>query len=193
MTTKRMNLDEYKWESFYEEFQSESPRAAVIISGAFLDSLLRDLIASFMIENKKVVDELLGSDKNPETPLSSFGARIKTAFCLGLISNIEYHDLNIVKKMRNKFAHKLHGFTFESEEIVGFCNSLKLPKLLSGGPSESIKSHRRRYILTVSILSSQLAIKILGIQGERRTIPKDVQVAQYVVVPPTKSDSSNAG
>jgi hypothetical protein len=30
---------------------------------------LRDLIASFMIENDKAVDELLGSDKNPETPV----------------------------------------------------------------------------------------------------------------------------
>ena len=51
----RTNLDEYKWKDFFEEFQSESPRAAVIISCAFLDSLLRDLIGSFLVEDAKKV------------------------------------------------------------------------------------------------------------------------------------------
>ena len=171
-----MNLDEYKWEAFYEELQSESPRAAAIISGAFLDSLLRDLIASFMIENDKAVDELLGSDKNLETPLSSFGARIKTAYCLGLISKLEYHDLNLVKKVRNRFAHKLHGYTFKNEEIQGFCCKLQSPKILEGGPIKIVPSHRDRYILTVSILLSQLGLKILGIQSQRRTVPQDLQM-----------------
>ena len=53
LSTVRKNLDEYNWDKFYKEFQQESPRAAVILSGAFLDSLFRDLLASFMIENDK--------------------------------------------------------------------------------------------------------------------------------------------
>lgn len=52
MPTKRNNLNEYNWNLFFEEeFQKETPMAAVIISGAFLDSLLRDLLASFMIDD----------------------------------------------------------------------------------------------------------------------------------------------
>ena len=67
----RKNLDEYQWKEFFEEFQNESPRAAVIISGAFLDSLLRDLISSFMIDDTKKVNELLGDVDGSEAPLSS--------------------------------------------------------------------------------------------------------------------------
>ncbi|MFC1508628.1 MltR family transcriptional regulator [Candidatus Omnitrophota bacterium] len=124
----RTNLAEYKWNDFFEEFQKETPRAAVILSSAFLDSLLRDLICSFMIDNSKKVDELLGSEKNPYTPLSTFSSRIKTAYCLGLISKNEYDDLNIIRKIRNKFAHVMHGYTFEEREIISWCTRFKLQK-----------------------------------------------------------------
>ncbi|MDP2983749.1 MAG: MltR family transcriptional regulator [Candidatus Latescibacter sp.] len=178
---KRTDLNEYKWDTFFDEFRQETPRAAVIISGAFLDSLLRDLIASFMIDEDNVVGELLGSDKNSETPLSSFGTRIKTAYCLGLISKAEYNDLKIIKKIRNKFAHKLHGYSFEEKEIVGLCNSLQKPVILKVLPVIQ-KSHRDKFVITVSILANQLGIKILDVQRERRTVKDDMQLAQVIRV-----------
>ena len=82
------------WKKFFDELQNESPRAAVIIAGAFLDSQLRDLLSNFLVDDPKVVDEFLGSEKNPDRPLSSFSSRIKAAYCLGLISKSIYQDLN---------------------------------------------------------------------------------------------------
>ncbi len=183
-------MDEYKWNEFYEEFQQESPRAAVILSGAFLDSLLRDLLASFMIENDKAVDELLGSDKNPDTPLSSFGARMKTAYCLGLISKITYQDLLVIKKIRNKFAHKLHGYTFEDQEIIKLCNSLQSPNIFGEHMVKTLSLHNNRYLFTVSMLLSDLGLKILGIQSERRSTPKDMSLGAYVRVESKDSDNN---
>jgi DNA-binding MltR family transcriptional regulator len=166
----RNNLNEYKWDIFFEELQKETPRAAVIVSGAFLDSLLRDLIGSFMIDDAKTVDGLLGCEKNPETPLSSFSARIKTAYCLGLICKAEYHDLNLIRKIRNRFAHKLHGYSFDDQEIIGWCNSLQTPKFFKEAIPIVDKSHRDRYMFTVSMLASQLGLHILATQRERRTV-----------------------
>ena len=117
MANEQHNLDDYNWKEFFEEFQNETPRAAAIISGAFLDSLLRDLLASFMINERKTVDELLGTEKNSDTPLGSFGARITTAYCLGLISKIELNDLRQIKNIRNRFAHKLHGYSFDDKDL----------------------------------------------------------------------------
>jgi DNA-binding MltR family transcriptional regulator len=166
MSKDRINLDEYKWEAFYEEIQKETPRASVIISGTFLDTLLGDLIASFMIEGDKVVDELLSNDH--EAPLSNFGARIKTAYCLGLISKIEFNDLKIIQKIRNKFAHKLHGYSFDEREIVNWCNSLETPKSLIDVMPILGKSHSDKFLIAVSLLSTRLGIRILGVQKERR-------------------------
>lgn len=166
----RTNLDEYKWKDFFEEFQSESPRAAVIISCAFLDSLLRDLIGSFLVDDTKKVDELLGSDDGSEAPLSSFSARNKTAYCLGLITKKEFDDLNLIRKIRNRFAHRLHGYSFENKEIIDWCNSLQTPIMFKEVLPEVLKSYRDRYVFSVSMLVNQLGLRILSTQRKRLTI-----------------------
>ena len=168
----RTNLDEYKWQDFFEEFQEESPRAAVIISCAFLDSLLRDLICSFMVDDAKRVDELLGSDDGSEAPLSSFSARIKTAYCLGLITKKEFDDLNLIRRIRNRFAHRLHGYSFENKEIIEWCNSLQTPIMFKEALPRLLESYRDRYVFTVSMLVNQLGLKILSTQRKRLTILK---------------------
>lgn len=172
----RQDLNEYKWNEFFEEFQKESPRAAVIISGAFLDSLLRDLIATFMIDDVSVVDDLLGTDNNADRPLASFGARIKTAYCLGLISKAQYDDLKLIQKIRNKFAHKMHGYSFEEPEIVKWCESLQTPNRFITIMPSITKSHGDRYVFTVSLLSNQLGLKILETQGKRRIVAANMKL-----------------
>lgn len=168
----RKNLDEYQWKEFFEEFQNESPRAAVIISGAFLDSLLRDLICSFMINDIKKVNELLGDVDGSEAPLSSFSARIKTAYCLGLITKKEYDDLNLIRKIRNKFAHRSHGYSFENQEVIDWCNSLETPIVFKNILPDILASYRDRYVFTVSMIVSQLGLRILSTQRKRLTILK---------------------
>jgi len=166
----RTNLDEYKWKDFFEEFQGESPRAAVIISCAFLDSLLRDLICSFMIDDAKKVDELLGGEDGSEAPISSFSARIKTAYCLGLVTKKEFDDLNLIRRIRNRFAHRLHGYSFENQEIIDWCNSLQTPIMFKEVLPSVLKSYRDRYVFTVSMLVNQLGLRILSTQRKRLTI-----------------------
>ena len=167
---ERKDLNEYNWELFFEEFQEETPRSAVIISGAFLDALLRDLLATFMIDSKKDVDELLGSEKDAEKPLGSFGARKKAAYCLGLINETEYHDLKIIQKVRNKFAHKMHGFSFEDFAIVNLCNSLKISLPVNHEQTNNEQLHREKYIQSIALLVNFLGARILSIQKDKRSI-----------------------
>ncbi len=168
MTTNRSDLNEYKWEVFFDEFNNESPRAAVILSCAFLDTLLRDLIATQLVDNKAVIDELLGSEKKADRPLSSFGARITTAYLLGLINKEQYQDLKYIKTIRNKFAHELHGFSFDNGEIIKLCNMLQSPKMLEGFPIMENQDHKRKYIIAASLLLMQLGICILEAQKVHR-------------------------
>lgn len=169
----KLNLDDVTLNNFLAELQHESDRAAAIVSGAQLDAMLRDLIASFLIDEPTVVDDLLGTDNKSEVPLSSFAARIRAAYCLGLISKSCYQDLMLVKKIRNKFAHKLPGYSFTSPEIVSLCNSFHIPKQLPE-PLKHINmcsSCRNKYELVVVMIMMELFHLIKEPRYQHRTIP----------------------
>lgn len=163
------------WKGFFDELQNESPRAAVIISSAFLDAQIRTILSNVLIDEQKVVDEFLDSD------LQSFSSRTKASYCLGLISESIYHDLNIIRKIRNKFAHEMHGYSFDEPEIVNFCNSLQLAKMIAN-TSALPKSHDNLFILGVAQLAMQLGLKIVETEKSKIVSPKNPELSQVVIV-----------
>jgi len=106
-----------------KEFQGETDRAAAVLSAAYLDHLLGELIAASMAVEHSKVDKLLYRDGHG--PLGSFSAKIDTAYCLGLLSEDEYSDLHSIRHIRNDFAHKLTGLAFEYRSIADRCLNLK--------------------------------------------------------------------
>jgi len=170
------------WKGFYEEIQNESARGAVIIASAFLDTQLRNLISKSLIDDPKVVDELLGAEDKPDRPLSSFSSRIKAAYCLGLISKSMYYDLDTIRKIRNKFAHKMHGYTFDEPEIVSWCKSLKLAKMITDAIPHFPNTHGAMFLLGVTQLASWLALKTIEVEQARKSGPRDPETAQAVRV-----------
>jgi DNA-binding MltR family transcriptional regulator len=152
------------WNGLYQEIQDESPRAAEIIAAAFLDAQLRNLISKALIDDSKIVDELLGTEKSLDRPLSSFSSRIRAAYCMGLISKNIYLDLELVKKIRNKFAHKMHGYNFDEPEIVDWCKSLRLAKQISDVLPRLPKTHQYLFLLGVTQLVSWIAVRTLEVE-----------------------------
>jgi len=148
------------WETFLDEFAHESDRASAVLGAAYLDELLEKLIASFLIDDKKAIDILLSPSK-PYAPLSSFSAKIIMAYCLGLIDKIQYDDLNITKRIRNLFAHGLHGLDFQDEKI-----SSEIKKL-----AKIDKDARGEFVLTVAILSTDIEIQAREALEQKRSIP----------------------
>ena len=129
-------------------------------------------VFSFMVDDAKKVNELLGSEDGSEAPLSSLSARIKTAYCLGLITKKEFDDLNLIRRIRNRFAHRLHGYSFENQEIIDWCNSLKTPIVFKDIMPGILESYRDRYVFTVSMIVYQLGVRILSTQRKQLTILK---------------------
>jgi hypothetical protein len=110
---------------FSRLFQEEkNERAAAIVGGAFLDTLLEHILLGFLAEDEKEVQRLL----DPEQPLGSYGSRIRIVYCLGLIGKVIRDDLRLVGKIRNRFAHDLHA-SFDDEPIRSWCLSLKWHEL----------------------------------------------------------------
>jgi DNA-binding MltR family transcriptional regulator len=145
------------WKGFEKEFQNESDRGCVLVGAAFLDNYLRSLIEAFLIDDPKEVGDFL----DEEGHLRSFSRRIKAAYCMGLINKKANDDLGTIRKIRNKFAHELHGLSFEDNQIKGWCSSLQTRVKTLSVPSRS------RFTIAVFLLSQQIALKNLELREKK--------------------------
>ncbi len=116
------------------DYKEASDRAVAIVGPAFLDTLITELLISFLIDDKKEVQKLL----QPEGPLGVFGAKITACYCLGLIGQTITSDLRLVAKIRNQFAHDIRA-DFSNEKIKEWCKALQWHKesLISEPPLEA--------------------------------------------------------
>lgn len=95
--------------AFIEDFKKESDRAAVIVGAAKLDLLLYQLLQRVLLPSTSAVDELLDGDAG----VGTFHSRINLAHRLGLIDDYFARALNLVRKIRNAFAHEVSSTTLE--------------------------------------------------------------------------------
>jgi DNA-binding MltR family transcriptional regulator len=135
--------------SFLEEFQRETDRGAALVGAALIDERLEQLLHSHFVECKQTGEILNGGN----APIGTFSARIKLSFCLGLITELEFKEIEIIRRVRNEFAHKVHGLTFNDQRVHDLCQNLKAntpdQKRFNGDP-------RQLYINSVILTSLAL-------------------------------------
>jgi len=121
-------VDNAEWGAFFEELKKESDRAVAILVASYIDSLLRaKLEAHFCSGNAKVRRKLFDDANGAFATLS---AKADAAFCLGFLEPIVYHDVCVIRKIRNRFAHRHQGMSLDDPEITEMVNSLQVPTKL---------------------------------------------------------------
>ena len=157
-------------QGFAAEFQRESDRATAVLAAALLDERLRQLLAAYLIDDEKEVSLLL----EPEQPLGSFGARVRTAYCLGLLDKDLYRVLLNVKKVRNSFAHELHGLTFDDPAVAAPCAQLRASLKLPKGFEDLAPTPRSAFISATFSAHSGLWVKAISyeVNGKRCKVPE---------------------
>src|SRR5262245_46733710 len=104
--TKRLAQKPVDLDKFSERLTSESDRACAVLGAALVDARLE---AVFRRRMHAFHDELLGSSR----PISAFGARIHLARSLTWISDDARVDLDLIRAIRNDFAHSVdHELSF---------------------------------------------------------------------------------
>ncbi len=101
-------------DTFRKEFREESDRASVILASAMIEKSLEMMIKAKLILSLSKKDELFDT---PYAPLRNFKAMIELAYRIGLISSNLYRDLNIIRGIRNDFAHDIEGCSFENRSV----------------------------------------------------------------------------
>lgn len=143
-------MDEHQLALDYmNELKKETPRGAVIISGVVLGELLGKTLENYLTDHKDVKKLLYGG---VSAPLGTFSARILMAFGLRLIDEKEYANLQVIRKIRNHFAHNLHA-SFDDAKVKDLCQLLDA----SGFFPDAVSTPARRYNAVTTFLAVILA------------------------------------
>jgi len=110
-----------KFWPYLELLQKESDRGKVLISTGFIEEQLKEVLLGSMLQGKTAEDLVDGTN----APLGTFSARIAACYVLGLISDDEHHDLTLIRRIRNDFAHDIHT-SFETPSVIDRCKTLRL-------------------------------------------------------------------
>jgi hypothetical protein len=104
--------------SVIQSLDDESPRGMVLTLSGSIEEVLKRLLTIFLRHGTNV-DELFEGTG----PLSSFSSRIKMAQALSLVSDAEASKLNIIRGLRNDFAHQ-PGASFDVPSMMDRAKSL---------------------------------------------------------------------
>jgi DNA-binding MltR family transcriptional regulator len=108
--------------AFLARLAHESERAAVVMGIALTDECLESTLVKLLRSAKSKNDNLF----DPDRPIGSFGAKIKLAYRLGLIDDEFCSALNMLRKIRNDFAHSSFHKSLSDQEHSNRIDRLKI-------------------------------------------------------------------
>lgn len=107
--------------SVAEDIENDSDRAAAIIAASILESRIEKAILC-RCRNVQDIEKKL----SVSGAFGDLDIKIDISAILGLFTKIAYHDLRMIRKIRNDFAHVLSIKDFNSERIKNITRELKL-------------------------------------------------------------------
>lgn len=108
-----------------DSLKNESDRAKLILASAWIDYfLLLKLQNEFSKGNSKARKNLFSLNG----PFGTFSSKLNLAFCAGWIDSDVYHDIQIIKKLRNECAHSINVISLDEERIRKEIEEFQVPK-----------------------------------------------------------------
>jgi hypothetical protein len=118
------------------ETKGESDRAMALTMGAVIDSQVHAIV------RKRLLSGLHGRSRlfdGPAAPLGTAFARNAFLYEIGAISSALHADLELVRRVRNQFAHEWAINSFSHRRVAGLVDNLQP----NDGPSGSAKRRAR--------------------------------------------------
>jgi DNA-binding MltR family transcriptional regulator len=123
-----LDLDAHRYGKIFREFVAEdSDRAVAISIYALFDDVLLEVFSKYLNPNTPGgIDSML----NPSAFLGTSSNRLKLSVALGWMTNETYRGVNILRNIRNRFAHHIDTKYFDEHHVAGYISSLTiLPNL----------------------------------------------------------------
>lgn len=147
------------------ELRSDGPRGAAIVGGALIEDALQRLLL-VNLPNLSTNGDREGVFGR-SGPLATFSAKISVGYGLGLFGPMTRQDLNLVRDIRNFFAHAKIAADFNTPAVASACERFHC----LDGPIKSTfaAQPRRRYTSAVKLLALGLLIETQDGLGRERT------------------------
>jgi len=134
-----------------DEIGAETDRGAAIFAASLLDEKLKRILSNFLLAGPAAKNLLSQSN----APLGTFSSRMNLAAALALITEEEYKDCDIIRRIRNDFAHKFElSFSFENERVSTLCRNL-LSFRLPEETDETYKKYSARRLFLIAVVYIQ--------------------------------------
>jgi len=151
---------------------SMTDQAVALVNTVALERTLEQTILNRMVPlSKAETTELFVG----MAPLSSLSAKIKIAYAMGIIGEKGKKDMDLVKDIRNQFAHSFHELSFETPEVSSACFKLTVPDHASQMgrilEPEILGKARYRFILSCQLMWVALGGK--SVNSPRPKIARD--------------------
>jgi hypothetical protein len=144
------------------EIRGQSDRAAALISASILENRLEIVLTSLMRSlTQGEHNELFRG----EGPLATFAKKTKLAYAFNVFGSATRRDLDIIREIRNAFAHSRIPFGFNTQELATLCGFLHSADLnLEANPPIEFPAAQRndpkgRYIIACRVIGYHLAIR----------------------------------
>jgi hypothetical protein len=170
--TRSMPEDRYHFEHI-AELSTKPDRSLAVAGAAFLEHGLKTAILRFLRHDfpDSEQDRLF---KHDNALLSSLAARIDIAYALGILGESGRHDLHVVRKIRNVFAHSVLDVTFAFPEISEALSAIRAPERPDYPPNFKSEDPRAKLLFIISYYYLRLWIATPG---------RDVEVDLFNLVP----------
>lgn len=156
--TKPEHFEQYAQETRAEK----SDRGAAILLATNLETALQSAIERLLAVSDDARHELFGSEN---APIGTFSNKIRIGHALRIFGDETRGNLEIIRRIRNAFAHVKIPITFDTEQVRNACALLALQKLnppvlsMSSKPSREVDEAmpgRLRYLVVCENTSFNL-------------------------------------
>ena len=140
--------------SFLEATSNETDRGRTLVAASLIDEMLEEILKSYLSDTKQTKKLF----EMPNAPLSSLSAKALLCRSLQLITEPEYRDIELVRKIRNRFAHSVLC-SFNDPKIKDWGRKLELGMAmidqLEAGHNSRVDDAKGRFsMVTTSIVSA---------------------------------------
>lgn len=155
----------------------QDDRAMVLSLATFIEDTLGRLLLAYFRTCKATKELVEGFN----APLGTLGSRIKAVYSFGLVTEDQYKDMEILRKVRNQFAHNWEGVSLDRNDIqamIGQLSSYTLHhKPIEGGVREKLLG-------TLSTCCIELQVFLGRVESGKTEKAPDVS-HRLTTVPPT--------
>ena len=112
---------------FNEQIRAEkNDRGAAILAATNVENALQYALRRRLVVKEAQYESLFGLN----SPLGTFDNKIRVAFAVKIFGEQTERNLELIRVIRNTFAHAHIPITFETEQVKDVCKFLVVPELL---------------------------------------------------------------